>query len=261
MDTINLKEDNRGGGLFARQGGKWTKRKDVFKRWLPVDEYSKYIEPFLGGGNILLDAPYKKYTIASDTDSKVITIFKDLQKLNVDDFINFEFKPNKELWLNYKDKINDKKLDSTTRFIMNMYIKLFSFNNMGKQYTTDKGTRSNKRLKQNITDYKDKLKHVKFYKKSYTEIIPKYDSSDSFFYCDPPYYNTSSQEYETGEINHLELFNILNNIKGYFLLSYNDTTYIRNLYKDYKITSFNNRQGLTGKGGTRVVSDLLISNY
>ena len=92
-------------------------------------------------------------------------------------------------------------------------------------------------------------------------IIPKYDSDSSFFYCDPPYYETSVTDYETGTIDHLELFNILDNIKGYFLLSYNDTPYIRKLYKNYHITSFKNHQTFTGVGGDKIAMDLLISNY
>ena len=55
-------------------------------------------------------------------------------------------------------------------------------------------------------------------------------------------------------------FNFLDNIKGYFLLSYNDTPYIRKIYKNYHISSFKNHQGLTGAGGSdKVVTDLLIN--
>ena len=255
--------DIMGSGLFRRQGGKYTKRKDIFNRWLPIDKYSKYIEPFVGGGNIIMDAPYKKIMIASDTDTTVINIFKDLQKADLDTFINFDFIPNEKVWVSYKNKLDDKQLDPTERLIMNMYIKLFSFNGMGTSFNMNKGAQSKyKILKNNIKAYKETLKHVKFYKKSYTVIIPKYDSDSSFFYCDPPYYETSSLDYETGTIDHLELFNILDNIKGYFLLSYNDTPYIRKLYKNYHISSFKNNQGLTGYGGSaKIATDLLISNY
>ena len=254
--------DIMGSGLFRRQGGKYTKRKDIFKRWLPIDKYTKYIEPFVGGGNILMEAPYKKIMIASDTDTTVINIFKDLQKADLDTFINFDFIPNKKVWISYKNKLDDKQLDPTERLIMNMYIKLFSFNGFGRGYNMNKSAQPKyKTLKDNIKAYKETLKHVKFYKKSYTVIIPKYDSDSSFFYCDPPYYETDTTDYETGTIDHLELFNILDNIKGYFLLSYNDTPYIRKLYKNYHITSFKNHQTFTGVGGAKIAMDLLISNY
>ena len=251
-----------GSGLFSRQGGKHTKLKDIFNRWLPIDKYTKYIEPFVGGGSILMSAPYKKIMIASDTDTTVIKIFKDLQKADLDTFINFDFIGNKKVWISYKNKLDDKQLDPTERLIRNMYIKKFSFNDMGHSYNLNIRAQGHhyKTLKKNIKAYRETLKHVKFYQKSYTAIIPKYDSDSSFFYCDPPYYETSSLGYETGTIDHLELFNILDNIKGYFLLSYNDTPYIRKLYKNYHITSFTNHQSISGRGNI-IVTDLLISNY
>ena len=144
-----------------------------------------------------------------------------------------------------------------------MYIKRFSYHGFGTVFNNNKTSNATtyKTLKKNIKAYKETLKHVKFFKKSYTLIIPKYDSKSSFFYCDPPYYETATTDYETGNIDHLELFNILDNIKGYFLLSYNDTPYIRKLYKNYHITSFKNHQSFTGGKGDKIVTDLLISNY
>ena len=127
-------DDVMGSGLFSRQGGKYTKLKDIFNRWLPIDKYTKYIEPFVGGGSILMSAPYKKIMIASDTDTTVIKIFKDLQKADLDTFINFDFIGNKKVWISYKNKLDDKQLDPTERLIRNMYIKKFSFNDMGHSY-------------------------------------------------------------------------------------------------------------------------------
>lgn len=117
------------------------------------------------------------------------------------------------------------------------------------------------KLKKNIELYQQILGNYTILHKDYKFLINKYDSPTTFFYLDPPYYNLYSGAYETGEINHEELFKLLDNIKGYFLLSYNDTPYIRNLYKDYYITDFISKQANLGRGGLRLVSELLISNY
>lgn len=53
-------------------------------------------------------------------------------------------------------------------------------------------------------------------------VIQKYDSPSTFFYIDPPYFNL--EDYYTknsfGREDHIELLNLLTNIKGKFALSY-----------------------------------------
>ena len=50
----------------------------------------------------------------------------------------------------------------------------------------------------------------------------KYDSPNTLFYLDPPYEN-SEKQYIHDSVNIQDLFKILSNIKGYFILSYNDS--------------------------------------
>lgn len=87
-------------------------------------------------------------------------------------------------------------------------------------------------------EIEDKFDHVRCYNMDYKEIIQKYDSVGTFFYCDPPYFEHEkyyqNHEFKKWE-NHLELFSILDNIKGNFLLSYNNKPEILELYNKYNI--------------------------
>ncbi len=80
---------------------------------------------------------------------------------------------------------------------------------------------------------------VRCFNFDYKKIIEKYDDIDTFFYVDPPYFLTYYYEYnfDTNE-QHIELANILKNIKGKFLLSYQDRDFITNLYQGFKIDKF-----------------------
>jgi DNA adenine methylase len=106
---------------------------------------------------------------------------------------------------------------------------------------------------------------------NYTDIIPKFDRSETLFYIDPPYYNTESY-YNNHEVNftrddHANLADLLLNIKGRFCLSYFDHPDIRELYSGCRIIEHERpilargiRHGAPSKTRPRA-TELLIMNY
>ena len=111
-----------------------------------------------------------------------------------------------------------------------------------------------------------RLQKVVIENKDCVKLIRQYDRPESFFYCDPPYYN-ADQYYEavsTDGFDHTGLADALLGIKGKFLLSYNDCPEIRALYA---------RPGIVIEGISRLSNiaqryengkqypELLISNY
>lgn len=110
---------------------------------------------------------------------------------------------------------------------------------------------------------KDRLSRVVIENQSYEVLIPKHShKEDTFFYCDPPYYKT--EEYYGGFYpeDHQKLRDTLGDIKGKFLLSYNDCEYIRELYKDYhivEVTRLNNIKQRYDAGSE--YKEVLIANY
>lgn len=78
-----------------------------------------------------------------------------------------------------------------------------------------------------------RLRNTIIENKDFEKLIGQYDRPISFFYCDPPYYNTEDY-YDGGGFgkdDHERLANTLCNIQGKFLLSYNDCPEIRELYQ------------------------------
>jgi len=82
----------------------------------------------------------------------------------------------------------------------------------------------------------------------YVEVIQKYDSKNTVFYVDPPYFK---KEYVYGITHsvdlHTELFEILSNIKGKFVLSYEDNNFILDLYNKFKIIKYKGKRQLLAK--------------
>ena len=87
----------------------------------------------------------------------------------------------------------------------------------------------------------------------YKKIIEKYDSENTFFYVDPPY--MGKEEYYINHSftrdTHKELSEVLNNIKGKFLLSY---YYFDGIEEYYPNCKFDSKMTIMG-------TELIIMNY
>jgi DNA adenine methylase len=102
---------------------------------------------------------------------------------------------------------------------------------------------------------------------NFERLIKSYDKEEVLFYCDPPYFGTEDY-YDNigvfGKNEHELLYKTLKDIKGKFLLSYNDCEYIRELYKDFNIINSKEIDYTLGRnvhGKSKKVSEIYITNY
>ena len=111
-----------------------------------------------------------------------------------------------------------------------------------------------------FTKYGDRLKNTIVLNEDFRKVIKKYDSPKTFFYLDPPYEKSEEQGvYKNLEyfITPEDVFESIKNIKGRFILSYNDSPKIRKLFNKFNIKLVKTRY--TNK--KREVKELLISNF
>lgn len=107
----------------------------------------------------------------------------------------------------------------------------------------------------------DRLNNVVIENQDFEHILKTYDKNKTLFYLDPPYYE--AEKYYSDKFapeDHIRLKEILEKIKGKFLLSYNDCEYIRNLYNGYNIIEVDRTHNLIKKGKKRRYKELIIKN-
>jgi DNA adenine methylase len=97
----------------------------------------------------------------------------------------------------------------------------------------------------------------KIHKLDYTDIFRMYDSIDTVFYLDPPYYLKEKWydncEHYTKDF-HIELKNEIGKLKGKIILSYEKQPFILNLYNGYHIHEYD--------GNCRTFNkELIITNF
>lgn len=97
----------------------------------------------------------------------------------------------------------------------------------------------------------------------FERLIRIYDGIDTLFYCDPPYVGTEAYyNVAFGEADHRRLAGLLRNIKGRFVLSYNDHPFVRELYSWARVTEVTRPNTLAGNAkNNSLYKEVLITNY
>jgi len=235
--------------LITWVGGKRLLRKRICE--LIPKNIKSYIEPFGGGGWVLF-AKEKHATLEvyNDLDNRLTNLFKIVKyhPQALIDELRFCFNSR----LQFKEFLNSTprtEIQAAAKFI---YLLHHSFGGKGSTYGTgidgEKAAKSCFNLLDRINLISKRLDKVYIENLSFDELIPKYDTENAFFYCDPPY--TQGIGYITGNaktFNHELLRDILKDIKGRFVLSYDDSEKVRELYKDFDIIPVTRQKGINGK--------------
>ena len=108
--------------------------------------------------------------------------------------------------------------------------------------------------------YHDRLQNTKLLNIDFEIVINKYDSPTTFFFLDPPYESEVKNDYKD-YVTPLDVYNAIKNIKGYFLLTYNDSPAVREIFKNYYIKKHNVFYTRTQHIADRYKSELIITNY
>ncbi len=109
--------------------------------------------------------------------------------------------------------------------------------------------------------FSDRLKGVCIENMDFSRLIQHYDRETTLFYLDPPCVGTEDyyQGQSFGLKDHEKLSSMLREIRGRFVLSYNDCDIVRDLYRHFAIEEVTVRYSLNGaiqKEG----NELIISN-
>ena len=246
--------------LIGWVGGKRLLR-PVIEKFIPTD-LKAYIEPFGGAAWVLFyKEKWAECEVYNDLDGRLVNLFrcvkyhpealiKELQYILV----------SREMFNQYLKTAPVTDIQRAARFFI-----LINFSFGGKLKNFRSGL--------NHCDYgftyaparidaiNKRLQRVKIENLDFQKLIKLYDRDYSFFYCDPPY--TKGEQYEISKnFDHVLLRDTLKNIKGRFLLTYNDCPEIRELYKDFDITETERLTGLNRKNPkNKMYKELLIKNY
>lgn len=245
--------------LFCRIGNKNSIIKDILR---VIPPHTIYVEPFVGGGSVFWSKSKAKQNVLNDIDTQLIDNYKSLKKasLNPSDYPIIKDK-NESLRINkINDFVSKDYKNPNLKVLKAIYQSCNSFNSKSKG-NIYKSSSQNLRI-DNIGFYIDKIKHnVVITNEDYKSILKKYDKPSTFFFLDPPYENSEGL-YENPYINYVEMSELLQKLKGNFLLTLNDSPEIRKIFSVFNMIPIKVKSRSHGNGTFKKIrNELFITNY
>ena len=195
-----------------------------------IPEHHCFVEVFGGGASLLFAKEPSKVEVYNDIDGDVVAFFKvfhDPEALEVLKRKCFYTPYSRDLYAEYKRSWKEQT-DPIERIYRWFIMVRMAFNGgfgAGGASFTDKRNAA-KQLKDVVDNFEivvDRLRVVQIENDTWQTVLDRYDSTDTFFYLDPPYVLSTRTgkmyNHEMTDADHTELIQAIENLKGKVLLS------------------------------------------
>lgn len=278
----NSKEDDAPKPFLQWVGGK-REMIPQYRDYFPK-KYSRYFEPFLGGGAMFFElAPTKAFL--NDNNQELFEVYKgvrDFPELVINILSSLKERHSKELYMRVREL--DREYDLFTNFrnyeiaARAIYLNQTCFNgvyrvNQKGQFNVPIGSSLNRLIcdKDTILNASRVLKKASIECSDFDKAVSEARKGD-LIYLDPPYYPVSKYSdftrytkekfYQEDQERLKETMVSLTKKGAYVMLSNSNCDFIRNLYKDFNIYTVESNRTLNCKSDDRgKVSEVLITNY
>ena len=246
-------------------GGKKALRDEIISRF-PTD-YKRYIEVFGGGGWVLFHKnPGNDFEVYNDRNPNLVNLYRCVRD-HPDELISeLTYALNSRTDFDYIRKImkTPTEIPDVKRAAYFYQLIRYSYASGLDSYASQPHSMWNNFPL--ITNACARLQKVVIENKDFEKLIDQYDRPESFFYCDPPYFETEDYYEDVGftKDDHIRLADRLSSIEGKYLLSYNDCPEIRELYESRgaRIESISRLSNIAQRyEAGKQYDELIISNY
>lgn len=248
-------------------GGKKALRAIIVSMFPPY--FEKYIEVFGGGGWVLFYKLPGRFEVYNDLNSWLVNLYRCVRDKPEElmDKLRYVLNSRADFELACQRLADPNCGTDVQRAAWYYQVIRQSYGSAAESYGSNpRDIRASFPL---IERAHRRLASVVVENQDFQQLITHYDGDDSFFYCDPPYHGTEKYYKNIGEngfseADHLRLRDTLKDIRGKFLLSYNDDDFVRELYDrpGIYLTSVSRLDAMRQKTQPGALfPEVLISNY
>lgn len=251
---------------FGSPGGKRALAKTIAAL---IPPHKTYVEPFAGGAAVFFAKKLSEKEILGDLNADLIFVLKAIKNLSDSDLSNLEERDwvgNKKKFYRFRDEKSHGKLDKLYQLL---YLSAWSYRGFDSGQPLEKWTLGStdklgteKKVVLRLPNIRDRFKDTVIVQQDFEATIKDYDSSETFFYLDPPY----PGEWSGGtDFNIVNFAKILKSLKGEWLISLNDLPSHRKAFSNFDIRTVDAPRFMGQLGETLlkpgVDRELLIANY
>ncbi len=224
-----------------------------------------YCEVFLGGGQVFFRKEPSKIEVINDIDNEVVNFFRCAQQHHEELCRYLRFVLLSRQWFHIFQNQNPATLTDIQRaarfFYLqkNCYAALVHGRHYAAKVVSPPGFNAD-RLPEILENAHTRLARVQIESLPFQEFIPKFDRPTTVFFCDPPYWRRKLYNYNFSDDDYLTLANLLQSIRGKFVLTVDDVPQLRELFKKSKITEVEIPYTAQKEAGKRY-PELIITNF
>lgn len=231
-------------------------------------DHKVYAEPFVGMGGIFFKRKMRPSTeVINDRSSDISNFFRVVQR-HYPQFIDFvKYKITSREEFERLKKCNPETLTDFEKAERFLYLQKISFGgkvtgrNFGVQLLN--GARFDvQKIEPVLEAIHKRLSGTVIENLNWPDFLKAYDSKQTLFYCDPPYFG-SENYYGEGLFDRFQ-YNMMaahfKKLHGKFILSINDTPEIRKVFADFKLTETSLNYSIACEGATPA-KELIITNF
>ena len=230
--------------------------------------HSCYVEVFCGGAALFFLRPVPAdVEVINDINGELVNLYR-VVKCHLEEFVRqFKWALSSRQIFKWHQMTEPDTLTDIQRAARFFYLQQLAFGgkvqgqNFGTATTAPAGLNL-LRLEENLSAAHLRLDGVHIENLAWADCITRYDRAHTFFYCDPPYWETEGYGVPFEFDQYIRMAELARTVKGKVMISLNDHPDIRRVFADLYIEkvdieySLGNRHGSGAQRG-----ELIITNY
>lgn len=250
--------------FFKWMGGK----RRLVDRIIPfIPAHTCYVEPFAGGAALFFMRPQQSdVEVLNDINGELISLYRVVQN-HLEEFVRqFKWALSSRQVFDWLKETRPETLTDIQRAARFYYLQQLAFGGKCSGQTFGTATTSPPglnllRIEEQLSAAHLRLSNVFIENVSWQNCIERYDREHTFFYLDPPYWQTAGYGVDFGAEQFEQMAAMLKTIKGKAIISLNDHPDVRRWFADFHIETADINYTVGGGNAAKAAQEVLIFSW